>query len=118
MRARVRGCGRWCWWKTASILENELARSCSRVVEGGGGGKQLLSSKTSMHARVRGWWKVVLVENSFYPRKRACALVFEGGGSGGGGKQLPPSKTSMSARVRGWWELVELANNHHPRNRA
>src|SRR6266704_6426299 len=80
MRARVRGWWKWWRWKTASTLENELARSCSRVVESGGGGKQLPPSKTSLRARVRGWWKVVEVENSFHPRKRACALVFEGGG--------------------------------------
>jgi len=37
-------------------------------------------SKTSMHARFRGWWGVVVMKNN-----------------------QSPSKMSMCARFRGWW---------------
>src|SRR6266566_3180686 len=97
MSVRIRG-----WWRqTTTTLENEHARSCSRVVEGGVGGKQLLSSKTSLRARVRGWWKwwrwktASTLENE-HERSRSRVV-----GAGGASKQPPPSKPSMSARVRG-----------------
>ena len=84
---------------------------CLRV-EGGGGRKQLPPVKMSMRTHVQGWWLqiattsihacdlgwwevLVVVANSYHPRKRACALMFEGGS----GWWQPSLKMSLHAHV-------------------
>jgi len=65
-------------------------------------------SKTSRRAHFKGW--VVVVAESYRPRKRVYVLVFEGAG-GGGGKGHPTLKMSalvveggggVLLRMKGW----------------
>ena len=69
--------GERCWsWQTTTTLENEHTRSCSRVV-GAGAHKQSPPSKTSIRARVQGWWEVVVMVNNL-PRNehtRSCSRL-------------------------------------------
>jgi len=64
-------CGRWWRWRTTTALENEQMCSLPRR------------------------WKVVVVENSHRPRKKANVLVFDG-----------------------LWKVVAVENNHCPRKQA
>ena len=41
-------------------------RSCGRVVGGGHAGRHPLLSKTSMSARLREWWEVVVMEDNHH----------------------------------------------------
>jgi len=83
----------------------------SRGVGGGGGSKQPLPLRTSIHTHlwevVHWWW---WMQHATLKNDRACSFLRVVGG--GADKQPPPLKMSVYAHFRGRWEVVVNATYH------